>query len=64
MENPYKVALLIVIKHFVSKTRYKKFIKELHKTIKHQAAKSNCYTYDELIRYMHLPNKFEDIANL
>ncbi|HRM90354.1 MAG TPA: hypothetical protein PLK68_07815, partial [Thomasclavelia ramosa] len=39
----------------VNKTRYKKFINALHKEIVKQANKSQCYTYEELLNYMHLP---------
>ena len=44
--------------------RYKKFINTLHKEIVKQANKSQCYTYEELLNYVHLLESFENIAFL
>ena len=57
-------ALLIIIKHFVSKTRYKKFIRQLSSLINKQTKINKSYTRDDLLMFMHLPNDFEKIADL
>jgi len=57
-------ALLIIIKHFVSRTRFKKFMKQLASLIDKQAKGATSYTKEELLHLMHLPNDYTKIAEM
>lgn len=57
-------ALMIVIKHFVNKTRYKSFIKQINTLINRHMKYVRSYTKAELLTYMHLPEGFEKIGSI
>lgn len=56
------LALMIVIKHFVNRTRYKVFIKQINTLINRHMKHVNSYTKTGLLVYMHLPEDFEKIG--
>ena len=57
-------ALLIAIKHFVSKTRYKQFVNKIDRLIFKHMKKVNSYTKEDLLKYMNLPDDFSMIKDL
>lgn len=57
-------ALLIVLKYFVSKGRYKKFMNKFDSVVNKQIKKSNSFSSEELLREMNLPLDYQKLKDL
>lgn len=57
-------ALLITIKHFVSKEKYCEYIDMLKQTLNKHMKNVTIYSEEELYKYIHLPLDFEKIKEL
>lgn len=58
------LALLIVIKHFVSDDCFKKYINTLKSILNNHLAITTIYNEKELYRYIHLPINFEKLIEM
>lgn len=56
--------LLIVMKHFVNRARYKKFINKINILINSHMKSVHSYSKEELLLTMHLPQNFAEIYKL
>lgn len=57
-------AVLIALKHLMTRTRYREFIMKLNNTINKQCKNTTIYSKSDLLKMMNLPEGFENITKL